>query len=270
MDKIILKDISVYAYHGCNSEEKAIGQKFLVSLVLYLNLEEASSSDDLTKTVDYSKICKTVEKVFKTNKFNLIEKCAGALADEIFLEYDMVSSLEITVKKPWVPIGCELNYAGVNITKGRHSAYLGLGSNIGERKKYIENALKMLSSPKVSVCKVSSITETKPWGKEDQANFLNCVAEIKTILSPHELLRHIQSVENALGRQRTAHWGPRTIDIDILFYDNMIITDNDLVIPHPYFEKRSFTLIPMREIAPYYVHPLLNQRIIDIKTEQEI
>ena len=270
MDKIIIKDMSVYAYHGCNSEEKSMGQKFIISAELGIDLLEASLFDKIEKTVNYSRLCATIEKVVRENRFDLIERCAGAVAEEILNKYKDVSYADITVKKPWAPIDSELKYVAVNIKRSRHKAYLGIGSNMGDRRKYIDESVKKLDSNGICVKKLSSIIETEPWGNTDQDKFLNCALEIETTLSPASLLSRIQEIENSLGREREIHWGPRTIDIDILFYDSEILNSENLVVPHPYFEKRDFALIPMREIAPYYIHPILNKRIMDIKLEQEM
>lgn len=129
-------------------------------------------------------------------------------------------------------------------------AYLSLGSNLGNRKQYIESAVNKLNeNENITVKKVSSIYETEPVGFTKQNKFLNIVVEIETSLEPLELLRQCQKIENDLGRVRIIRWGPRTIDIDIIIYEDYIIESNTLTIPHPRMKEREFVLIPLNEIA---------------------
>lgn len=144
-------------------------------------------------------------------------------------------------------------------------AYLGLGSNLGNRMQNMEVAVKFLSSdPNISISRLSRIRETKPYGKLDQADFLNQVIEIETKLSATELLTACQKVEGQLKRERLEKWGPRTIDIDILFYGNEIIEQEALRIPHPDLENRSFVMEPLNELSPDFVHPVLKKSVNQI------
>lgn len=141
-------------------------------------------------------------------------------------------------------------------------AYIGLGSNLGDRQKYLNNALNKLKNTKgIILNKISPIYETEPVGYLEQPFFLNCVAEIKTSLSPFELLNICISIENKLGRTRNIKWGPRTIDLDILFFGCLIINKEDLIIPHPRLNEREFVLIPMNDLAPNFLHPVFNLTI---------
>ncbi len=134
--------------------------------------------------------------------------------------------------------------------------YLGLGSNLGDRKGYIDRAISRLAAnPNISMLKSSSIIETSAFGKIDQPDFLNCVIKIDTALLPDELLQLCLKIEKSLGRIRTEVWGPRTIDIDILFYGNIIIDTVDLQIPHPGIRKRKFVLKSLLELCPEHLHP---------------
>ena len=128
--------------------------------------------------------------------------------------------------------------------------FLSLGSNIEPRKKYLEKAVEGLDKiPKTKVLSFSSIFETKAWGKEDQKDFYNIAVEIETSLLPYELLKHTRRIELALGRERKVHWGPRTVDIDLLLFDEEIVDTEDLKIPHPLMTKRRFVLEPLQQIA---------------------
>jgi len=135
------------------------------------------------------------------------------------------------------------------------TSYLSLGSNLGDRETNIASALKILGQ-KVRISKVSSLYETEPVGYKDQPWFLNCVCSVETELSPQALLKFAKAIERNLGRKRTIRFGPRVIDIDILFYDGLILDSSDLVIPHPRLAERPFVLVPLKEIAPNLAHPL--------------
>ncbi len=137
---------------------------------------------------------------------------------------------------------------------------------MGNRKEYLDFAVAKLNEDKSCiVSKVSSYVVTKPYGGVEQEDFLNGAVYIRTIYSPHELLCFLHEIENNAGRKRLVHWGPRTLDLDILLYDSLILEDPDLIIPHPDMENREFVLKPLCEIAPFKLHPVLLKRIRDIK-----
>ncbi|MBT2575078.1 2-amino-4-hydroxy-6-hydroxymethyldihydropteridine diphosphokinase [Bacillus sp. ISL-51] len=136
-----------------------------------------------------------------------------------------------------------------------NTAYIGLGSNIGDRERYLRQAVAMLGQhQRVTVTKVSSIYETDPVGYKDQDQFLNMAVEIKTSLSPFELLDLTQSIEAELGRTREVRWGPRTADLDILLYNRENIETEQLIVPHPRMYERLFVLAPLKEICPQAVN----------------
>ncbi len=134
---------------------------------------------------------------------------------------------------------------------------LHLGSNIGNRLKYIETAIAAIEQQIGSVQQRSYIYETAAWGVEDQADFLNIAVEIQTLLSPIQVLETIHQIENRLGRLRSERWGARTIDIDILFYNQFVIETKALTIPHIQIAKRNFVLVPLLDIIPKFIHPVL-------------
>ena len=143
--------------------------------------------------------------------------------------------------------------------------YIGLGSNLGDRAKNINEAVAMLDySENVGVSNVSSLYETEPVGYADQGPFLNAVAEVKTTLTPRELLAKCMTIEEKLGRVRTVKWGPRTIDLDILLYADRVIDEADLKVPHPLMHEREFVLVPLAEITPDAVHPVLKKTIREL------
>ncbi|MDD5065441.1 MAG: 2-amino-4-hydroxy-6-hydroxymethyldihydropteridine diphosphokinase [bacterium] len=142
--------------------------------------------------------------------------------------------------------------------------YLSLGSNQGNREMNLERAVEKLAQQGVRIVRLSSLYETEPVGFPDQPCFLNKVAECDTSLSPEKLLQAIQQVENEMGRVRTCKWGPRTIDIDILFYKDCVFQRKDLLIPHPEIENRNFILVPLAELNPELFHPVSRKRLKDL------
>lgn len=149
-------------------------------------------------------------------------------------------------------------------------AYLGLGSNVGDREEYIEQAIFLLEkNPNIEVARRSTNYETEAEGGGDQPPFINAAIEIKTKLSPHKLLEMCQEIEAALGREREVEWGPRTIDLDILLYEGEIISDDKLQIPHPLMHERLFVLKPLKEIASHAIHPVLEKTIEALYDEKK-
>ena len=266
MDQITIKDLEVYAYHGLYKEEKALGQKFLVSAILSLDTKLAGVSDQMDYSVDYGEVCHRIKEILTENDFNLIECVAETVAKKLLLEFSLIKKLEIEVKKPWAPIGLPLDYVSVKIKRGWHRAYLGVGSNMGDRMEYINQAINAIEAQDdTRVVHVSSLIETKPYGGVVQDDFLNGCIAIDTLKEPEELLDFLMDVEAQAGRVRTIHWGPRTLDLDILMYDDLVMNERRLTIPHKEMHKRLFVLEPLEEIAPYLMHPLLGQTITQLK-----
>ncbi|MBU0672153.1 MAG: 2-amino-4-hydroxy-6-hydroxymethyldihydropteridine diphosphokinase [Candidatus Margulisbacteria bacterium] len=141
-------------------------------------------------------------------------------------------------------------------------AYLGLGSNVGDREEFIEQAIFLLDkNPNIEMVKHSSNFETEAEGEGNQPAFLNAAVAIRTKLAPHKLLEACQEIEVTLGREREIEWGPRTIDIDILLYDDEVVSDDKLQIPHPLLHERLFVLKPLSEVAPNQMHPILEKSV---------
>lgn len=152
-----------------------------------------------------------------------------------------------------------------NYTPINNLVYIGIGSNIGQRADNILTAIEKIDTDKnCTVEQVSSVYETKPFGVTEQGNFLNAVIKIKTMYSPAELFVCLKQIEKDLGRQTNVKWGPREIDLDILFYNNLIYTDENITIPHKGIAERDFVLVPLCEIDPASVHPVFGTAVSEI------
>lgn len=268
MDKIYLKDIEIFANHGVFQEEKTLGQKFILSLELSLDFSKAAKKADLSGSVHYGELCHNVENIFKEETCDLLETLVYKIGQYVLDTYKMVKEVKVCLKKPWAPIGRHLDYAAVETTMSRHKAYIALGSNMGDKEEYIRSAIKAISKiDATKVTKESKLLVTEPWGNEDQEEFLNGVIEIETYISPRELMSNLLAIEKSLNRKREIKWGPRTIDLDIILYDDVISSDEFIILPHPLMHLREFVLKPFCEIAPYAIHPLKNKRVFELLEE---
>jgi len=145
------------------------------------------------------------------------------------------------------------------------TVYLGIGSNLGNRRANCRKALDLMAEAGLIIVRRSSFFETAPWGLEKQPAFINMAAEIETDHKPHELLTVLKHIEKTMGRKQTIRWAPRIIDLDILLYDRLVINDPDLTLPHPLLHERTFVLDPLAEIAPSVIHPLLCETISTLR-----
>lgn len=265
MDKIYLKNIEIFANHGVFQEEKTLGQKFILSLELRLDFSKAAKNGDLSASVHYGELCHNVEKVFNGEVCDLLETLVYKIGAYVLDTYEVVKEVKVSLKKPWAPIGRHLDYAAVETTFARHKVYISLGSNIGDKEQYIKSAINHISNLQgTKVIKESKLLVTEPWGNENQEEFLNGVIEIETYLRPRQLMLSLLSIEKSLDRKREVKWGPRTIDLDIILYDNLVSSDELVILPHPLMHLREFVLKPLAEIAPYAIHPMKNKRVFEL------
>ena len=260
MDQITIERLTVFGNHVVYPEENTLGQKFLVSLVLYTDTRKAGMNDELESSINYGDVSQYVKQYFEENTFKLIERVAEKLAESLLLRYSLLEKVDVKIEKPWAPIAIPVESVGVEISRGWHRAYIALGSNMGDKKDYLDKAVEKLKKhPLCKVIKVADYIQTEPYGGVEQDVFLNSALELRTLLFPEELLALLNQIEAEAGRERTIHWGPRTLDLDILFYDDCVIDTPSLTIPHIDLQNRDFVLIPMVQLAPYYRHPVLNQ-----------
>lgn len=266
MDKIIIENLELIAEHGVFKEEKFLGQKFIISIEMTTDTREAGKTGNLNASTHYGFVADDIEKIFTSESFDLIETCAEKIAEMILTKYPLISEVKVTVKKPWAPIRKHFDFVAVEITRKWHTVYLSLGTNMGDKKKNLLEAIERIGKlENTKVTSQSTILETEPFGYTEQDMFLNACIEIKTLFTPQELLEKLLSLELKMGRVRTIKWGPRIIDIDILFFDDEIIQDKNLAVPHPWISERMFVLEPLCEIAPNLIHPLERKPVATLK-----
>lgn len=265
MDQIRIDNLSVFAYHGVFDFEQKNGQTFFINLILDTDLKKAGLTDELSLSTNYGEVCHMVNNWMKEHTCKLIETVAENLAKEILLQFPLIKKVTVEIRKPEAPIGLPFESVSVKIERGWHKAYIAFGSNMGDKGENIALGLNGLkANDQVRMGKISDIFVTKPYGGVEQDDFLNGVCEIETILSKHELLDFLHEIEAKANRVREIHWGPRTLDLDILFYDKEVFEDEVLIIPHVDLQNRDFVLKPLSQIAPYLRHPVLGKTIREL------
>lgn len=265
LDQIRIENLEIFAYHGVFAEEKQNGQIFYVNAILHTDLRPAGLNDDLTLSTHYGEVSLFIKEKMTEAAYDLIETAAEKTAEAILLQFPLVRALELEVHKPHAPIPMTFESVSVKIYRSWHKAYIAFGSNMGDSEKYIADALKGLSKDtKCKILKMSDIIRTKPYGGVEQADFYNGVLEMDTLYTEGELLDRLHELEQAAGRERKIHWGPRTLDLDIIFYDKLVYEDDRLCIPHADMQNRDFVLKPMVQIAPYFRHPVYGQTMTQL------
>jgi|GEM_PF-129450 len=253
---IKIKSLEVLAKHGVFEKEKQIEQRFIIDCDIFLFRDTALDSVDAT--IDYVAVGKLIKNYSKKHCFDLIETLADKLCLEILVKFPKSQQVKILIKKPDAELPFKASFVAVEQTRKRQSnVFLGLGSNLGDREKAINFALNSLSNhPHCTVKKSSPIFETVPYGVTSQPDFLNSCVELETFLSPFELLALLKKLEKDYGRQANSkRWSARELDIDLLFYGDLILNSATLNIPHPDLINRRFVLAPLCAIAPLFYHP---------------
>ncbi len=259
MYRINIRNLNLYGYHGVNPEEKSKGQPFLFHITIDMADADFSGGDHIKNTVNYSEVIDAVKKVHAEKKFDLLETLAQRAVQRIFERFPLAERVVVDIKKIRPPIREKLDSVGVAYSGSRNSfqssdLLLSLGSNAGPSMDNLAQALRAIAGYRgVSIKKVSSLYRTEPMYEKDQKDFFNLVAQADAskAINPFEFLGFLKSIEYKLGRKAgNKRYGPRPMDIDIIYWEGVHITSPFLTIPHPLFEERGFVLMPLSEIRP--------------------
>jgi len=255
-DQILISGIRAVTIVGALPHEREIAQPLQIDLTLEVDLHDAGQSDELGDTVHYGLVTERVVSAVEEAKDVLLERLAARVADEV-LVFSRVEAVDVTLTKLRPPLASDVASTAVRVRRTRaegnaeppstHRAFIALGSNLGDRAAFLR--LGVLGLDRVT--SMSQVYETDPVGGPDgQGSYLNMVVEVETSLDPFALLRRCQRIEAEAMRQRTVRWGPRTLDVDIIKFDDIEMSSNELEIPHPRYGERRFVLEPLAEIAP--------------------
>ncbi len=265
MDEIRIDQLEVYAYHGVYPRETREGQIFYVNAVLYQDTRGAGRADALELSTDYGEVAHFIADWMEKHTYKLIEAAGEHLAEAILLKFDLIDHLDLEIAKPDAPIDLPFGSVSVRIRRGWHSVYLSAGSNMGDREEHLQNGVEALkNSAAVRKVRVSDFFLTKPYGGVEQEDFLNGAIALETLLSPEELLTLLHGIEAKEQRERLVRWGPRTLDLDIIFYDNLVYESDTLMIPHVDMQNRYFVLRPLAELAPNLRHPVYQRTVSEL------
>lgn len=266
-DRIQLRGLRATGVHGALPEEQVRAQPFELDIDLELDLSTAGASDSLEDTVDYAEVTSRALGIVQADSYRLLERLAQAVADAV-LGSCAAAAVTVALRKLRPPVAGDLQSAGVVLRRMaagslpgaplggglRRRAFLGLGSNLGDRRGQLRSAVAALPD----VAAVSPIYETDPvGGPAGQGPYLNLVAELRTALPARALLALAQRLEAAAGRERVERWGARTLDVDILLVGDEVSEEEDLVVPHPRMAERAFVLAPLADLAPEVVAALV-------------
>ena len=259
-DEIRIRGLRVFAHHGVFPEETRLGQTFVVNATLYTSTRRGGLADCLEDTISYADICLFLTEYLQKNTWKLLEAAVEHTCRVLLLRFPLLRKVELELEKPSAPIPLPFDSVSVCIARGWHRSFVALGSNMGDRQGYLDGAVQAVKEdPCIRIKKVSTYYVTAPYGGVEQEDFLNAAMELETLYTPEELLDVLHTVEQAAKRERLVHWGPRTLDLDILFYDDLVQDDSVLTLPHPDMQNRDFVLKPMAELAPHFVHPVFHQ-----------
>ncbi len=252
----MIDDLRVMTVIGALPLERQAAQPLRVDLSIGLDLRDAGASDDLEDTVNYGLVSERITELADETKHVLLERLTTDMAD-LVLGFDRVEEVTVTVTKLRPPIPLSVSATAVRLIRTRaeaaipplhrHEAVVALGSNLGDREGFLRDGVRELGT----VTAMSQVFETDAvGGPEGQGAFLNMVVKVETSLDPFAFMRRCQRIEAGALRQRVVHWGPRTLDVDLLFFDDAEIRSEVLTVPHPRINERRFVLAPLSEIAP--------------------
>ncbi|TGQ77239.1 2-amino-4-hydroxy-6-hydroxymethyldihydropteridine diphosphokinase [Mesorhizobium sp. M8A.F.Ca.ET.165.01.1.1] len=250
-DRVFVSNLCVHGYHGVLSEETRLGQKFFIDIDCVSDLEQCVRDDDYSKAVCYATLCNLAVEVSASGPFRLIETLGDRIAERVLVGFPSVSEVLVRIRKPSAPIAHALDHVGIEVRRARKSRVaFALGSNIGNKQANLRAALSLLSLEEgVEIDAVSHFYKTAAWGATDQDWFVNGCAIGLTSLPPRHLLQRCKAIESQIGRTPERPWGPRLIDIDVLFVGDAEIRLPGCALPHPEMFNRAFVLVPLAEIA---------------------
>lgn len=264
-DFIKITGLKIYAYHGVLQEEKDKGQDFYINAKLYYDMKKPGKTDDLMDALNYAEVCHYIKEIFTEKIYDLIEAAAENVCTRLLLKFSCIEKIELELRKPSAPIGLPFEDVSVNMERGWHKAYISFGSNMGDRRTLIENGIAMLKANEmIREVVVSDYIETAPYGGVEQEDFLNGCLKLETLYDPEELLAFLHEIEAKADRKREVRWGPRTLDMDIVFYDKLVYETDELIIPHIDMQNRTFVLEPLAELCPNFRHPVLGETVTQL------
>ena len=267
-DFIKVTNMEVFAYHGVLEEEKKNGQDFYLNAKVYVDMRKAGLTDQLEDTINYDSVCIFLAEVFAEKQFDTIEAAAEYTLQEIIVNFPTIEAMELEVRKPHAPLTYVPEDISVTIYREWHTVYLSFGSNMGNPTGHINEAITMLKDPyAIRNVKRSDLFVTKPYGPVEQNDFVNGCLEMETYMDPEELVTYIHEIEDYFERDRSVHWGPRPIDLDIVFFDDYIYNSKTLTIPHADMENRMFVLEPLSQLCPGRRHPVWGKTVAQMKKE---
>ncbi|MBQ2901849.1 MAG: 2-amino-4-hydroxy-6-hydroxymethyldihydropteridine diphosphokinase [Agathobacter sp.] len=267
-DFIKVTNMKVFAYHGVLEEEKKNGQDFYLNAKVYVDMRKAGLTDQLEDTINYDSVCIFLAEVFAEKQFDTIEAAAEYTLQEIIVNFPTIEAMELEVRKPHAPLTYVPEDISVTIYREWHTVYLSFGSNMGNPTGHINEAITMLKDPyAIRNVRLSDLFVTKPYGPVEQNDFVNGCLEMETYMDPEELVTYIHEIEDYFERDRSVHWGPRPIDMDIVFFDDYIYNSKTLTIPHADMENRMFVLEPLSQLCPGRRHPVWGKTVAQMKKE---
>jgi dihydroneopterin aldolase/2-amino-4-hydroxy-6-hydroxymethyldihydropteridine diphosphokinase len=262
MDRIEIIGLRVLALVGVLPHEREASQPLELDIILEGDLRDAGASDDLADTAHYGLVAERAAAIAQESKDELLERLVHRIAEDA-LTIDRVEAVEVVVRKLRPPIPADISYTAVRIRRTRadlqipprtsHRAIVALGTNLGDRVGYLKLAVAELGN---NIVAQSQVFETAPvGGPGGQGAYLNMVVALETSLDPFAVLRRCQRIEALAMRQRVVRWGPRTLDCDLLFYDDIVVQSPELTLPHQRYAQRRFVLAPLAEVAPELCPP---------------
>jgi dihydroneopterin aldolase / 2-amino-4-hydroxy-6-hydroxymethyldihydropteridine diphosphokinase len=255
-DRISIDGLVITTIVGALPHERELAQPLQIDLSITTDLGDAGASDELGDTVNYGSVVEQVAAAVREAKDILLERLADRVA-EVVLGFERVDAVDVAVTKLRPPVAEQVATTSVHIHRrradlafvpaARHRAIVALGSNLGDRPRFLADAVSQLGD----VVAASQVYETAPVGGPDnQGPYLNMVVVVDTHLDPFAFFRRCQRIESSALRQRVVRWGPRTLDVDILFFDDAVIQSSELCVPHPRLGERRFVLAPLADVAP--------------------